>query len=323
MSHRFFFPSCAALAAAALLIGASPAFSHTIVGNRVFPATLTIDDPGVNDELVLPSFAYMAAANPDGTFGPTSTSLGWEYSKTITEDLGVSVGSDGFTWQRNPKAEGWANIETELKYAFYQNPEHEFILATAASAEIGNTGSPQSASLPSDPFSTITPKAFIGKGFGDASIDWLRPFAVTGEVDYSIPTVSINADGSTNPSVLTYGGTLQYSLLYENSFVHELPDLFNKLIPAFEGIFSTPVANTGPPIPGEFSPTETTGVFGPSLYYIGQYFEVGVMAQLPINEASGKHVGALAVVDFFLDDIAPTTLGKPLFGPPRTRGQTY
>ncbi|MDR3407326.1 MAG: hypothetical protein P4L68_02365 [Methylovirgula sp.] len=302
--------------AAALLLAASPLCAHTIVGNRVFPATLTIDDPGVNDELALPSFSYLQSANPDGTLGPISYSLGWEYAKTITPDTALSVGSAGFTWQRNPKAEGWANIETQAKFAFLQIPEHEFIISAAVSAEIGNTGSPQSASLPSDPFSTITSKLYIGKGFGDASADWVRPFAVTGEIDYSIPTVTINSDGSYNPTVLTYGATLQYSLLYENSFVHQLPDVFNRLIPAFEGIFSTPVANEGPVIPGEFSPYETTGVVGPSLYYIGQYFEIGVMAQVPINRASGDHVGALAVLDIFLDDVAPTSLGKPLFSAP-------
>lgn len=104
-----------ALAAASLMLAASSVCAHTIVGNRVFPATLTIDDPGVNDELALPTFSYLAAANPDGTLGPISTSLGWEYMKTITPDLGLSIGSKGFTWQRNPKAQGWANIETEAK----------------------------------------------------------------------------------------------------------------------------------------------------------------------------------------------------------------
>jgi hypothetical protein len=321
MSHRT--SLLAAGAACAIFIGISPAFAHTIVGNRVFPATLTIDDPGVNDELVLPTFAYMAASNPDGTPGSISYSLGWEYDKTITPDLALSIGSDGFTWQKNPQAQGWANIETEAKYVFYQNPEHEAILATAVDVEWGNTGSPQSASLPSDPFTTITPKVFAGKGFGDLPVDWMRPFAVTGEMDLSIPTVTQNADMSFNPTVLTYGATLQYSLLYENSFVHQMPDFFNKLIPSFEGIFSTPVANTGPYIPGEFSPTETTGVVGPAIYYIGQYFEVGLMAQVPINEASGRHVGALAVVDFFLDDIAPNSLGKPLFGAPPSRANPY
>ncbi len=63
--------------AAAWLAGAAPALAHTIVGDRVFPATLTIDDPGVNDELALPSFAYMTAANPDGSPGSISYTLGW------------------------------------------------------------------------------------------------------------------------------------------------------------------------------------------------------------------------------------------------------
>ncbi|QXX75657.1 hypothetical protein MHY1_02487 [Methylovirgula sp. HY1] len=316
--------------AAALLLCAMPAAfimpaaAHTIVGNRVFPATLTIDDPGVNDELALPAFAYMpGAVNPDGTLGSDGYNLGWEYMKTITPDLGVSIGSSGYTWQRNPSAEGWGNIETELKYVFYQNPEHEFIVAGATSIEWGGTGSSASASLPSDPFTTVTPKLFIGKGFGDLQTDWLRPFAITGEMDYSLPTSAINTlDMSQNPTVLTYGATLQYSLLYANSYVHEMPEFFNRLIPAFEGIFSTPVSNTGPSLPDQWV-HETTGVVGPSIYYIGQYFEVGVMAQIPVNQASGSHVGAMAVLDFFLDDIAPTTLGKPLFGAPQARAGNY
>jgi hypothetical protein len=317
--------SAASLLAAAMLINACSAQAHTIVGNRVFPATLTIDDPGVNDELALPTFAYMASANPDGSTGPFSYTLGWEYAKTITADFGLSIGSEGYTWQRNPKAEGVANIETQAKYVFYQNPEHEFIVAGAVSVDIGNTGSSSGASLPSDPFSTVTVKAYAGKGFGDLSTDWLRPFAITGEVDYNMPTTAINAlDGmSQNPYSVTYGATVQYSLLYMNSYVKEVPDLFKRLIPSFEVMFNTPTSNIGPVVPGNFSPYTTTGIVGPSVYYIGPYFEIGVMAQFPINEASGKHVGALAVLDFFLDDIFPDSLGKPLFGPSQSRGNRF
>jgi hypothetical protein len=169
----------------------------------------------------------------------------------------------------------------------------------------------------------VTPKLFIGKGFGDSNVDWLRPFALTGELDYNIPTLALNADGSRNPNTLTYGATLQYSLLYMNSNVREVPDPFKRLIPAFEFVATSPVSNIGPSMPGSFSPSDTTGVFGPSLYYIGQSIEIGVMAQFPINEASGKHVGAMAVLDFFLDDIFPNSIGKPLFGPPQTRTARY
>ena len=36
----------------------SPADAHVVVGNRVFPVTLTFDDPGVGDEATLPQFVY-------------------------------------------------------------------------------------------------------------------------------------------------------------------------------------------------------------------------------------------------------------------------
>jgi hypothetical protein len=294
--------------------------AHTIVGDRVFPATLTIDDPGVNDELALPSFSYMESINPDGSPSTFGYGLGWEYAKTITADLGVSVGS-GFNWQTRPGAQGWSNIETQVKYVMWQDAKAEAIVAGAVSYEWGNTGSPQNASLPCDPFSTLTFKVYGGKGFGDAPADWLKPFAVTGEFDAGFPTIATNADGSLNPTTITYGATLQYSLLYMNSHVQEVPEMFRRLIPAFEAVFSTPVGNLAPYAPGEFGSNVTTGVVGPSLYYIGKYFEVGVMAQAPINRESGAHIGVLAVIDFFLDDIAPDTLGKPLFGPPQQHGR--
>jgi hypothetical protein len=306
--------ACAAFSAVAF-----QAQAHTIVGDRVFPATLTIDDPGVNDELALPAFAYMASANPDGSPGSFNYALGWEYMKTITADLGVAVGS-GFNWQTRPSAQGWSNIETQLKYVMWEDAKAEAIVATAVNVDWGNTGSPQNASLPSDPFSTLTFKLYGGKGFGDAEADWMKPLAITGEFDASFPMAATNADGSLNTTTVTYGATLQYSLLYMNSHVQEVPELFRRLIPAFEAIFTTPLGNLAPNAPGQFGTNVTTGVVGPSLYYIGQYFEIGVMAQAPINRESGAHFGALAVVDFFLDDIAPDTLGKPLFGPPQTHG---
>ncbi|MGB8120080.1 MAG: hypothetical protein WA706_00925 [Pseudolabrys sp.] len=41
--------------AAVLAAPATAALAHEIVGNRFFPATLAIDDPGVTDELALPT----------------------------------------------------------------------------------------------------------------------------------------------------------------------------------------------------------------------------------------------------------------------------
>src|SRR4051812_25715926 len=53
MSIRLLRAGLPGLAIALVPFGASVA--HEVVGNRFFPATLTIDDPGVNDELSFPS----------------------------------------------------------------------------------------------------------------------------------------------------------------------------------------------------------------------------------------------------------------------------
>jgi hypothetical protein len=305
-------------ACAALLAGAPLAQAHTIVGDRVFPATLTIDDPGVNDELALP-FSYMPTFNPDGTPGPFTYSLGWNYQKTITADLAFSIGSF-FNWQTRPSAQGWSDLTTQLQWVPWQDAKQEAIVSVAVAYTWANTGSPQSASLPSNPFSTLTVNVYAGKGFGDVPVEWIKPFAVTGEFTTNFPTVATNHDGSLNATTIAYGATLQYSLLYMNSHVTEVPELFRNLIPTVEAIFTTPVGNLTPNTPGQFGTNVTTGVAGPSVYYIGKYFEIGAMAQFPINKESGSHVGALAIVDFFLDDIFPDSIGKPLFGPPQARG---
>ena len=106
MSHKAILGPVGLCAASAILMGSPAASAHTIVGNRVFPATLTVDDPGVNDELTLPVFSYLPAANPDGTAGPVAYTLGGEYAKTITADLQVSIGSDGVTFSKESTRDG-------------------------------------------------------------------------------------------------------------------------------------------------------------------------------------------------------------------------
>jgi hypothetical protein len=170
MSHKASLACAGAIAAAATLADISPALSHTIVGNRVFPATLDIDDPGVNDEFALPSFAYIA--NPDGS---NQYDFSVALQKTITADLSFSIGS-AFTHLTNAlkpdgtigTLNGWQNLETQLKYVPYQNAEHEFIVAVAGSAEWGHTGN---ASVGAEPFTSLTAKGFVGKGFGDVEAE--------------------------------------------------------------------------------------------------------------------------------------------------------
>ena len=40
---------------------------------------------------------------------------------------------------------------------------------------------------------------------------------------------------------------------------------------------------------------------------------VGVEALIPANKAAGPHVGFILQVHFFLDDLFPKTIDKPIF----------
>ena len=62
----------------------SPADAHVVVGNRVFPVTLTFDDPGVGDEATLPQFVY-----EPGESGSNLYQFQWEYDKTITPTTAI------------------------------------------------------------------------------------------------------------------------------------------------------------------------------------------------------------------------------------------
>jgi hypothetical protein len=71
-----------------LLTGYSAtADAHCIVGNRFFPATLTVDDPCVADELSMPTVAgFKNGDDPSAD----EIDIGGEYSKTITPNFGIS-----------------------------------------------------------------------------------------------------------------------------------------------------------------------------------------------------------------------------------------
>src|ERR1700741_2736302 len=87
-----------------------------------------------------------------------------------------------------------------------------------------------------------------------------------------------------------------------------LPDIINHLIPLVEANLQTPVANT------LTSGTLTTGTINPGVIWVGNTFQVGVEALIPINKQSGSNFGVIAQFHFSLDDIDPRGIGNPLFG---------
>ena len=304
--------------AASLLASAVAAQSHEIVGNRMFPATLAIDDPGVADELSLPTVAISKTGDVPSV---KELDISGEYSKLITEDFAVSFSP---TWTHfyppggplGTGASGFQNVETTFKYRVYKNVEHEFVASVGLDIEWGGSGAQD---VGADRFTTYTPTFYFGKGLGDLPIGWARAFAVTGQVGYAIPssgtTLTVDPDSGDvdteyNPRVLVWGASLQYSLPYLKSAVVDLglPDVANRLIPLVEASLQTPVGNTAT------SGTVTTGTVNPGVIYVGDTYQLGVEAMIPVNRQSGTSVGAIAQLHFFLDDIFPNSIGKPIFG---------
>jgi len=312
-------PRALALAAVIALVPMTDALAHCFVGGRFFPATLTVDDPCVADELSLPTVAIFKNGDDPSA---QQVNISGEWSKRITDTFGISIGS-AWTHLRppdDPVARGFQNLETTFKFQFLTDATREFVMSAGVSVEWGNTGAKE---VGAESFTTITPTIWFGKGLGDLpdEIKYVRPFAVTGQVGYSVPTsnatvvVGVDPDSGLpttdveyHPQFLVYGGSLQYSMPYLKSSVKDfgLPDFINQLIPIVEAQFQTPVANnfnTG---------IGTTGTVNPGIIWAGKYFQVGVEAIIPINRQSGTNVGALAQLHFYLDDIFPTTIGKPL-----------
>src|SRR5467141_5203528 len=71
------------------LVPLSGTVAHEIAGNRFFPATLGIDDPGVNDELSIPTVSSFKTGD-DPSF--RQRDISGEFSKRITEAFAVSFG---------------------------------------------------------------------------------------------------------------------------------------------------------------------------------------------------------------------------------------
>jgi hypothetical protein len=316
---------CAGLPGLAVtLVPLAKAVAHEIVGNRFFPATLGIDDPGVNDELSIPTFTSFETGD-DPSFRERDFSA--EYSKRITEAFAISFGST-YSHLSPPGgptgtgASGFQNLDTTFKYRVYRDAVHEFVMSVGVSIEWGGTGA---ESVGAEPFNHYTPNLYFGKGLGDLpdTLSWLRPVAITGQVGYSIPgrnsTTTFGTDPDTgnpttdtqfHPRVLNWGGTIQYSMPYLKSAVVDLglPDVVDHLIPLVEATLQTPIANT------LTSGTQTTGTINPGVIWVGNTFQVAVEALIPINRQSGTNVGVIAQLHLYLDDIDPRGIGKPIFG---------
>lgn len=290
--------------AAGLVLAAMPAtqaLAHAVCGNRVFPATLVMDDPGVSDELSLPTVVYTPIPAANGSPSGHSVDYGYEVDKTITRDLGIAINGDYFT-QRLPgqTLNGWDNVTVTLKDAVPCNEPHEFMMAVGVIREFGGTGSSQLLNAGVvDSVSNTAPTLYVGKGMGDLPIGYFRPFAVTGELGYQIS----DSPGIT-PNQWNWAASLQYSMPYIQQHIKALdvPNFMTRLIPLVETSFSTPAHGL------------TTGTISPGILYLANTWQLGAEAMIPANGATARSQGTGFIFQFhiFLDDMFPRSIGRPL-----------
>ena len=319
-----------ALCAAGLsALSGQQAAAHAIAGARVFPVTLTIDDPGVADEASIPTFSVQRQPNdPDSGHGYQYNIAG-EFDKRITENLGVGI-NGGYTVrtaQIGKTQTGFQDLNLTLKYQSWVNAPHEAIVSLGVIRELGRTGTDH---IGADQYGSTTPTVYFGKGFGDIPNPALRPIAITGTFGYTIADKKLKAIGG--PPDQSFGGgfggvtglatqqfntgyanrwvgglSLQYSLPYLQSQVRDygLPSFVNRLIPLVEVAYSSPASQP--------SDLGTQVVVAPGVIYMGDSFQVGLEALIPANRASGRFVGAITQMHLFFDDLFPNSLGKPLW----------
>jgi len=257
------------------------------------------------------------------------TVISGEYSKTITRSLGVSIGGEfrHLNPDEGTTENGFGNLALGAKYQLFTNAPHEALLSLGLDVDLGGTGS---RSVGAESFSTLSPVLLFGKGFGDLpeALNLLKPLAITGRLGVDIPTrgknvtttvlptndeqvtdnvAEIERDITYNPVVLSWGFTVQYSLQYLQAFVKDvgLGAPFDRMIPLVELPLET-CLNRG-------CGGRTTGTVNPGLIWFGKYLQLGLEAAIPINDRSGKNIGVRGLVHFFIDDLFPQSLGRPIF----------
>jgi hypothetical protein len=284
----------------------SISFAHGVAGQRFFPTTFAVDDPFISDEF---SVLYNSIKMNDDVGGPRvqTSSLDVGYSKRIVPNFGIEVDESyqSLHTDGDGTVSGFGNLAVNAKYQFYTSAQHETIMSVGVSDEIGHTGS---SKIGSATFSTISPALYFGKGFGDLpdSVNYLRPFAITGVIGPNLPSQK-TTDGVDNSTSLTWAFSLQYSLMYLQSAVKDvgLGAPFNRMVAVVEFPMET-CLNTD-------CKNQTTGTVNPGIAWIGKYTELGIAAEIPMNPRSGAGIGVFILFHLFIDDLFPKSIGRPIF----------
>jgi hypothetical protein len=130
----------------ALFMSANSAAAHGIAGNRYFVGALTMDDPSVADEAIVPNFSNLNEPGPGGnTF---SSRIDWSFARLLTSVLQVQINSGWLqrTWP-TARSFGLETTEVGIKSELYRDNQHELLVSAGVVWASGNRGRKPSARI--------------------------------------------------------------------------------------------------------------------------------------------------------------------------------
>lgn len=282
-----------------IAIPARECLAYTAAGDRVFPALGILPQIAPGDEFYAWAWTVPLAGGPPGSPNE-ATNLGAVLDKTITDDLGITINESWFRLDRVHAGsfDGFANLQTEVKYEPIDDQLHEFVMTLGLNREWGGTGALHIGAYPAG---ATEPRVYFAKGLGDLDIGYLRPLAVEGFVGYQF------ADAAPRPNLVDTGFAVEYSIPYLQSKVQslDLPGWVRGLTPITEALFTIPG--------GRSFGARTTALIAPGVSYGGQGWEFLIEALVPATNATAAGAEVRAQLHLSLDYLFSETIGRPLF----------
>src|SRR5215469_2112101 len=152
--------SGAAISGAGLALQFASAHAHGIAGNRLFPATLTFDDPAVADEFNGPVLSRYNHPGPDER-NVLDTSVAASFTRLLLPELAIMADSNWTQFARStvPSQAGFGPTHLGLKGLLYENDPHETLVSASLAWGIAGLGNP---AVHDTPYNVISPGIFFG-----------------------------------------------------------------------------------------------------------------------------------------------------------------